>query len=181
MEPNFYGSFEYNIDDKGRISVPAQYRHALKHDSAQGSQIAVLTRGLDACIFGFPLEVWDDYTRRLPFMNLEPVAYLKFTRRLHRVTANCAIDGQGRMKIPHSLLEYAHLSREAIIIGIKNRFEIWNPEIYDAYDSDIATDDKFNEESAKLELFINMEKHDQSRKPDPPEDPISAVDATLLG
>lgn len=157
MDLNLYGSFDYNIDDKGRISVPAQFRHAYKTDLSSSGELVVLTRGLDTCIFGFPVEVWDEYVEKLPYLKMESKAQLRFTRSLHRHTANCNIDQQGRMKIPQQLLDYAKLTREAVVVGVKNRFEIWDPVILKAYEEAAEDAHEYSEEEAMTELYVTMD------------------------
>lgn len=125
----FMGEFEHNIDEKGRMIIPAKFRDEL------GSTF-VLTRGLDQCIFGYPLEEWkilENKLKMLPFTKKDARA---FTRFFFSGATECQLDKQGRVNIPPTLRKYAELEKECTIIGVSNRIEIWNKEIWESYYSE---------------------------------------------
>ncbi len=171
MDIHLRGDYHYNIDDKSRISVPAQVRHAFKTDFSKSEEVVVLTRGVGTCIYGFPIEVFDEYVDTLPDLDLSPEARLRFSRGLYRYSADCSIDKQGRMKIPQQLLEFARLTREAVIYGHKDHIEIWNPTLLDAYEKEKTQE--YDENKARMDLYDSpkREKQEQNRKSDPGVDP----------
>ncbi|UCH78768.1 MAG: division/cell wall cluster transcriptional repressor MraZ [Candidatus Coatesbacteria bacterium] len=130
----FNGQYRHALDDKGRVSVPRNFRR-----DAAGNEIARFkaTVGFERCLFLFPAEYWaavvEPQLLQLPVM--ERQARL-VTRMLLSRAADCEPDRQGRVVIPAPLREYAELEREAIINGMFNRLEIWNVERWLAYEAE---------------------------------------------
>jgi MraZ protein len=125
----FKGSFRHRIDPKGRLPVPAVFRRALER---AGEASLVLTP-LDQCLAVYPGSEWDKLEaqlRALPAFS-KPVKAL--TRLLASRAADCNLDVQGRILLPPPLREAAGLGREALLIGVLNRFEIWSPEAWDGF------------------------------------------------
>jgi MraZ protein len=123
LEHMFFGRFEHTVDDKGRLTLPAKYRATL----AAG---VVITRGIDHCLYIYPLAVWQQFadgTRQLPVTSTDARA---FVRLVFAEAADCVPDKQGRVLIPGYLREYANLSSEVIIVGCQSRLEVWNPQAW---------------------------------------------------
>ncbi|HZS02080.1 MAG TPA: division/cell wall cluster transcriptional repressor MraZ [Chloroflexota bacterium] len=115
----FLGEFEHSLDDKGRLAIPAKFRPAL-------GQGLVLTRGLDRCLFAWPMAEWQavaDKLGRLSLMHAE-------ARRLQRLLFAGAVDTQldrlGRVLVPAFLRGYAGLQDAVVVAGVMNRIEIWD-------------------------------------------------------
>lgn len=122
----FMGEFRHTIDDKGRLIMPSKFRDGLKDRF-------VATRGLDNCLFVYPLSEWaslEQKLKELPFTRAETRA---FTRLFLAGASECEIDRQGRFVIPTVLREYAKIDKDAVIIGVSNRVEIWSQAEWDAY------------------------------------------------
>ena len=137
----FMGEYEHNIDEKGRMIVPAKFREEL------GSTF-VLTRGLDQCIFGYPLEEWkvlENKLKALPFTKKDARA---FTRFFFSGATECQLDKQGRVNIAPTLRKYAQLEKECTIIGVSNRIEIWSTSLWEKYYLD--SEDSFGEIAERL-------------------------------
>lgn len=137
----FMGEYEHNIDEKGRMIIPAKFRDEL------GSTF-VLTRGLDQCIFGYPLEEWkvlESKLKSLPFTKKDARA---FTRFFFSGATECQLDKQGRVNIAPTLRKYAQLEKECTIIGVSNRIEIWSTALWEKYYSD--SEDSFGEIAESL-------------------------------
>jgi MraZ protein len=117
----FLGEFSHNLDDKGRLTIPAKFR-----DELAGG--LVVTRGIDRCLSVFPRQVWDDLARRIAQLPLTQRNARNFSRLMFSGAADFIPDRQGRVLIPQGLRDYAGLDSEAIIIGLYDRLEIWNPE-----------------------------------------------------
>jgi MraZ protein len=114
------GEFEHTVDDKNRLTLPARFRAAM----AGG---VVLTRGLDACIEAYPVDGWTKLVEsRLSGLN--PLS--KETRILERFYYTGAIeaqpDKQGRVMLAPALIEHARLGREVVVVGMRDRLEIWD-------------------------------------------------------
>jgi len=125
------GEYHHNVDTKGRLIVPAKFRDDL-------GEMFVLTRGLDQCLFGYPLNEWkiiEDKLKGLPMTKKDARA---FTRFFFSGATECEIDKQGRINISSPLLNYAKLEKECVILGVSNRIEIWSQDIWNHYFSESA-------------------------------------------
>jgi len=128
----FLGHHDALIDDKGRLSVPADYRHALPEDS--GGTI-VLTPGAEAFLNVFPLElfnnVWEQADSNvLGFASDDSLA--RDTALLSEAVFR-EIDSQGRITVPQSLLKQAGIGRQVVFMGRWNHFLIWDAQAFEAY------------------------------------------------
>jgi MraZ protein len=124
----FRGVNTLNLDNKGRLAIPARYREALQQ-SANGSGHLVTTVNPvehDHCLLLYPLPEWEEIERKLvklPTLNAT-------TRRLQRLLIGHAteleLDGNGRILLPPPLREFASLDKAVVLIGQGNKFEIWD-------------------------------------------------------
>ena len=122
----FMGEYQHTIDTKGRLIIPAKFREAL-------GETFILTRGLDQCLFGYPLDEWqniEDKLKQLPFTKKDARA---FTRFFFSGAADVQFDKQGRVNIPGTLRGYAKLDKECVVIGVSNRIEVWNKSVWEQY------------------------------------------------
>lgn len=122
----FMGEYQHNIDDKGRMIIPAKFREEL-------GNTFILTRGMDQCIFGYPLEEWkvlEEKLKKLPFTKKDARA---FTRFFFSGATECQLDKQGRVNIAPPLREYAKLEKDCVVLGVSNRIEIWSKLIWEEY------------------------------------------------
>jgi len=119
----FRGATKVTLDAKGRMVMPTRYRERLSERGAAG---LVITIDRDQCLLIYPLSDWEEIERklmRLPTLN-------EHARRLQRLMVGHAtdveLDGHGRLLLPPKLREFAHLDRNAMLIGQGNRFELWD-------------------------------------------------------
>ena len=112
------GTFEHSIDAKGRLYIPAKLREEL-------GTTFYLTKGLDACLAVYPMASWNVFTEK--FASL-PMSQSKVMRPLFANAVKCEPDTQGRIVLPQRLRKYASLEKDAVIIGVHNRAEIWSAE-----------------------------------------------------
>ncbi|AKD29692.1 cell division or replication protein [Bacillus velezensis NJN-6] len=122
----FMGEYQHTIDAKGRMIVPAKFREGL------GEQF-VLTRGLDQCLFGYPMNEWKLIEEKLKALPLTKKDARAFTRFFFSGATECELDKQGRVNIASSLLNYAKLEKECVVIGVSNRIELWSKVIWEQY------------------------------------------------
>ncbi len=115
----FMGEFQHNIDAKGRLIVPSKLREQL-------GEKFVVTRGMDGCLFGYPMTQWNELEEKLNEMPLSKKDARAFVRFFYSAATECEIDKQGRINIPATLRSHADLEKECVIIGVANRIEIWN-------------------------------------------------------
>lgn len=115
----FIGEYSHNIDSKGRLSVPAKFRSSLKKG-------AVVTRGLDNCLFLYPREEWLKLAKKLAALPISQKDARAFARLMLAGAMDVDIDSQGRIVLPSYLREYATLKNNAVIAGLYTRLEIWD-------------------------------------------------------
>ena len=123
------GEFQHNIDAKGRLTMPAKFRPEL------GGQF-VVTRGLDGCLFGYPMENWAVQEEKLKKLNLMKKDARQFARFFYSAATEVEIDKQGRINLPQTLLDYAKIDKECRVIGVYDRIEIWSSERWDEFVGD---------------------------------------------
>lgn len=140
----FLGEYRHSIDDKGRIIIPSRFRDHL------GSSF-IITRGLDHCLFAYPFEEWKVLEQKLKSLPFTKADARSFTRFFFSGATECEIDKQGRVNIPKTLLQYAKIEKECVIIGVSNRVEIWSEPVWEQYFDNAK--DTFEEISEKLVDF----------------------------
>lgn len=116
----FLGRFEHTLDTKGRLAVPAKFRGEL----AAG---LVVTRGIDRCLSVYPLAAWRTLAGRVSALSISDPDARQFKRMVFAEAADEELDAQGRMLVPPELRRYAEIDREAIVVGVNEYVEIWNP------------------------------------------------------
>lgn len=140
----FMGEFQHSIDDKGRIIIPAKFRDPL-------GQSFVITRGLDQCLFVYPMEEWAVMEQKLKALPLMKSDARAFTRFFFSGATECELDKQGRVNLPPNLREYAKMDKECVVLGVSNRVEIWSKGIWEQYYS--QSEETFNDIAEKLVDF----------------------------
>jgi MraZ protein len=113
------GEYSHNLDPKKRLSIPAKLRKEL------GSG-AVLTRGLDGCLWLFPTKRWSELAERIAQLPMTQTDSRAFSRLILSGASEVQFDGLGRILVPDYLKAYAQLDREVIIAGVHTRLEIWD-------------------------------------------------------
>jgi MraZ protein len=127
----FIGSFNYSIDSKGRISIPAKLR---KFVDPKANDSFVMTRGTSKCIDIYPMNLWEDLVQeKLKILNNFDPNQAMFLRMFLQQAAEDKLDTQSRLLIPKNLIEYAEIEKDVLILGAIKRIEIWNPRIYEEY------------------------------------------------
>ena len=112
------GEYHHNIDEKGRLIIPSKFREEIGNSF-------VVTRGLDGCLFVYSLVEWEKIVaklKKLPFTKKDARTFMRFFLSAATV---CEFDRQGRINLLNSLVEYANLKKECVIIGVNDRLEIW--------------------------------------------------------
>ncbi|SDK40200.1 division/cell wall cluster transcriptional repressor MraZ [Natronincola ferrireducens] len=125
----FIGEYNHTIDTKGRVSIPSKFREEL-------GESFIVTKGLDNCLFVYSIEEWkvlEEKLKQLPMTNRDARAFVRF---FFAGATECELDNQGRIRIPNNLREHALLEKEAVIIGVATRIEIWSHEQWQQYNSD---------------------------------------------
>ena len=122
----FSGRFEYAIDDKARLSIPAKFRDIL---SSHYNTTLVLTNHLDGCIVAYPVKEWEGLQEQI---EQKDAAFKKEAKNVLRFyysgATECAIDRLGRILVPQSLRNYGAIKKNVVIVGMNKKIEIWSEE-----------------------------------------------------
>ena len=129
----FIGEYNHTLDAKGRLIVPSKLRESL-------GERFFLTKGLDGCLSVYPTEEWEDFTGKLHNLPVTNKDARKFVRFFLAGACECEIDKQGRILIPANLREFAKLEKEAVLVGVSNRIEIWSRDKWEEI-NDVDVDD----------------------------------------
>jgi MraZ protein len=127
----FLGEYLHSVDTKGRLAIPARFRSKIERG-------AVLTRGVDTCLYVYPIEVWEQKARELDAAIIDPVQRRLIERRFFGMAYEIELDSQGRIVIPARFRQYAGLGNEAMVIGTRDRFEVWSTANWQAYTDEMA-------------------------------------------
>ncbi len=126
---SFKGQAEYSVDSKGRVAIPARMRSAL---NPEANNSFTITRGFEQCILLFPLDEWAKREAEIARLNTYQSEARSFVRTIMRWADEVTLDGQGRIVVPKSLIAFAGLEDAVLIIGVLDRIEIWNPNVFAA-------------------------------------------------
>lgn len=130
----FLGEYQHNVDGKGRLAVPARFRSKIERG-------AVLTRGVDPCLYVYPLEVWEEKARELSATITDPRLLRLVERRFFGLAHEVELDAQGRIVLPAKFRQYASLNGEAMVIGARDRFEVWSVAGWEACVAEMQDED----------------------------------------
>jgi len=125
----FIGEHQHSLDEKGRLIIPSKFREDLGYEF-------VMTKGLDSCLFVYPKNEWqliEEKLRSLPLTNKDARAFVRF---FFSGASECTLDKQGRVLIPPNLREHSKLDKDAVVIGVSTRIEIWSKAEWETYNED---------------------------------------------
>lgn len=125
----FIGEYNHSVDTKGRVSIPSKFREEL-------GERFILTKGLDNSLFIYSMDEWiilEGKLKQLPLTNRDARAFVRF---FFSGATECELDTQGRIRIPTNLRQHATLEKDAVIIGVGTRIEIWSNIEWEKYNSD---------------------------------------------
>lgn len=132
----FLGEYQRSIDNKGRIFIPTKFRENLTKG------IAVISKGYDEnCLFLYSIENWQELVKRITVLPVTKINQ-EFSRWFFKAAREEVIDGQGRIKIEKSLVEFAGLDKDIVLVGVSTRAEIWSLKAWEIYSK--SSDEKFS-------------------------------------
>ena len=117
----FMGEYNHTVDAKGRPIVPSKFREQLRDEF-------VVTKGLDGCLFVYENTEWKILEEKLKSLPLTNANARKITRFFLAGATLCEVDKQGRILLPAVLREFAKIEKDAVMVGVGNRIEIWSKE-----------------------------------------------------
>ena len=140
----FIGEFKHSVDAKGRIAIPAKFRGKI-------SKGAIITRGLDRCLFVFTKKDWEILAQKLISLPLAQANSRAFVRLMLSGASDVDIDSQGRILVPDYLRQYAGVKKVVKVIGVYNRMEVWDEKSWEEYRKKTETaSDEIAEKMADL-------------------------------
>ncbi|MCK9378835.1 MAG: division/cell wall cluster transcriptional repressor MraZ [Candidatus Moranbacteria bacterium] len=143
----FIGEYQHSIDPKKRLAVPSKFRGEL------GNKV-VVTRGLDKCLFVYPMKVWEEIAGKLGNLPMGESGTRSFVRLMLAGAIDVEIDKQGRVLVPDYLKEYAGLGKNVVIAGLFNRLEVWAEKNWSQYKTKAEKNtDEIAEQLGKLGIY----------------------------
>ncbi len=143
----FSSEYECKLDAKGRIVLPAKIKSNLPESS--GHEI-VLRRGFEPCLVAYPMIEFNKIYSRIAGLNEFNEEYRRLQRNFFSGNTVVELDSMGRFIIPKTMIRFAQLEKDVIVVGMGNRVEVWNPKLYEEY---LIKDQK--EFSALAEKYLN--------------------------
>ena len=144
----FYGEYRHTIDEKGRLFIPSKFRVTLKEKFIEKFFVR---RGLDQCLFVFTENEWNALTQKFKELPITQKNLRSFARLFFSGAFEATCDKQGRIIVPGNLIEYAQIRKDVIVIGVSNRFEIWDEKAWAGFSKDsLHSYEKIAEELVNL-------------------------------
>lgn len=125
----FHGKYDYSIDAKGRINIPAKFRKALAPEAAE---TFVICRAPDKCLRAYPLNVWSVHVAELG-ARPETIETINYTRKLYSTVSESTLDAQGRISLMPNQIAIAAITKDVSLVGHENYIEIWDTGRYNEY------------------------------------------------
>ena len=123
------GEYHHNLDDKNRLIIPSKFRYEL------GSKF-IITRGLEKCLFAYSVDEWNKIIEKLNTLPFTSKDARTFMRMFLSGATECELDNNGRICITGPLMNYASLNKECVIIGVGERIEIWDQDMFNNFFND---------------------------------------------
>ena len=143
----FIGEYSHTLDAKKRLAIPAKVRKEL-------GEAAILTRGLDNCLFLYPMAEWQKIMEKLSQLPVGQGNTRSFSRLMLAGAAEVEMDSLGRILVPDYLKDYAGIAARVTIAGVYNRLEIWDSERWQNYKADAEKNtDMIAEKLGELGLY----------------------------
>ena len=122
----FIGEYHHSIDQKGRLAIPAKFRKAF-------TKGAVVTRGLDGCLFLYSMDEWKKLATKLASLPISQANTRAFARLMLAGAMDVELDKQGRINLPDYLQQYASMKKVVVVTGLYNRLELWSESSWEKY------------------------------------------------
>ncbi len=127
---DFSGEYRFNLDAKKRVNIPSGIRKMLPPES---ESTLIFTRGFEGCVYVYSNDEWKRLTRKLSSLDSFNVKVRDFIRLFVGPAYKTTMDNQGRVLLPENILNMAKVDKEILLLGSLNKWEMWNPAIYENY------------------------------------------------
>ena len=155
----FRGSVTVNLDEKGRIAIPARYREKVQKasDGELVVSIAVTSRGVGMtdCLWIYPLCAWEEFETKLKNLRSSSKKISDFKRFVVGSAFDCEMDSQGRIMIPEKIRKFANLTDKRMVLsGNIDRLELWNEDVWNAKEEQLKIDN--DEDDKDLDILEEL-------------------------
>jgi len=133
VESMLIGEYKHTLDPKKRLSLPSKWRKEL-------GKTLIVTRGLDNCLFVYPLKEWQKITDKVAELPLGQADTRSFNRFFLSGATEAEVDSVGRILVPDFLKQFAGLDTKVVLAGIHNRIEIWDENRWETYKTSIEAE-----------------------------------------
>jgi MraZ protein len=133
----FIGEYESTVDAKGRFLLPAGFKKQLP--ALEGSTF-VLNRGFEKCLTLYPITSWKPLQEKISLLNDFDPKVRAFRRYFLNGATQIDLDTAGRLLLPKSLMEYAGLEKDIVLVSAMNKIEIWDKQKYQEFFDDMTPD-----------------------------------------
>lgn len=123
----FLGTYYHNLDAKNRLTIPSKILASITDSKL------IISKGFDGCLELRTLHEFEKFTNNLLALSQNKLNTRTILRQLLANASEVEIDSAKRILIPSNLLQEAKLEKEAVIIGVGNKCEIWNKLAYDEF------------------------------------------------
>jgi MraZ protein len=124
----FIGEYEHSLDGKNRLNIPSSFRETIEADEA--TKVLYITLGLDTCLFLYTESQWGKVAASLRAMQFTGADARRFNRIFFSSARKAEIDDQGRILVPESLKTQAQITKGVTVVGVDERIEIWDRELW---------------------------------------------------
>ena len=128
----FTSEYESKLDSKGRLVLPSRIKAQLPIADGEGQEL-VIRRGFEQCLIVYPMVEFKKVFSKISGLNEFNEEYRKLQRNFLSGVVTVELDNNGRFLIPKNMLTYAAIDKDAILVGMGNKVEVWNPTVYEKH------------------------------------------------
>ena len=149
----FFGETAINLDAKGRLAMPMRYRDAIQ-EQCNGQLVLTYSAFDSGALYLYPEEEWERVRDEVTALSTFNPGHRSLQRKLVGSASAVEPDGNGRIQLPQTLRQVAGLEKRVVLLGMGNRFEIWNETILNQkrIEEERSLDEAASEEMTHLVL-----------------------------
>jgi MraZ protein len=129
-----FGEYQHSLDSKNRLVIPKRIQEQLSR-TEQGSLVAFLSAGQDHCLYLFSKEGFDRVQREFEARTFASAELRAAQRVFYANTVEVELDSNGRVLMPDKLKRHAGIDKDVVLVGVRDRAEIWSKEAWDKYEA----------------------------------------------
>ena len=149
----YFGETAINLDAKGRLAIPMRYRDAIQH--ACGGALVLTYSAFDhGALYLYPQEKWEEVRDKVMTLSTFDPRHRSLQRKLVGSASVVEPDANSRIQLPQTLRQVAGLEKKVVLLGMGNRFEVWNETVLNnkRREEESSIDESASEEMTRLVL-----------------------------